>query len=151
MVVYSHRLIKKKLSAYDSGIRIGGSHKKPNEIIKTSLESITGQNWQTEQVQIPQQDEGESCGYRMLSYLNKVTQGQIIPHERAKDRNRLYFYLEIAQTLKDNQIKRKQKRKRKIRGKGRVEEEAEEQQQQQQQQKDENRKKKRKGKKIERK
>ena len=25
--------IKKKLSAYDSGILIGGSHKKPNEVI----------------------------------------------------------------------------------------------------------------------
>ena len=69
--------IKKKISAYDSGILIGGSHKKPNEVIKTSLESIRGENWQTEQVQVPQQDEGESCGYKMLSYLNKVVKGQI--------------------------------------------------------------------------
>ena len=103
--------------------------------MKTSLESITEENWQIEQVQVPQQDEGESCGYRVLSYLNKVTKGQIIQHERAKDQNRLYYYLEIAQTLKDNQIKTKQKRKRKIREKGRVEEEEEEQQQQQQQKK----------------
>ena len=101
----------------------GGSHKKPNEVIKTSLESITGEKWQTEQVQVPQRDEGESCGYMMLSYLNKVVKGQIIQQERAKDRGRLYYYLEIAQALKDNQIKRKQikeekkhKRRREDRG-----------------------------------
>ena len=46
--------IKKKLSAYDSGIRIGGGHKKPNEILKASFESTTGENRQTGQVQVPQ-------------------------------------------------------------------------------------------------
>ena len=78
-----------------------------------------------EQVQVQQQDEGESCGYRMLSNLSKAIRGQETQQERAKDRNRLYtitwagrykiffllhscdkiLYLEIAQTLKD-QIKR---------------------------------------------
>ena len=96
MVIYSHRQHKEKLSTYDSGIQIGGSHKRPNEMMKISLESITEENWQIEQVQVPQQDEGESCGYRMLSYPNKVMKGQTIQHERAKDRNRLYYYLEIA-------------------------------------------------------
>ena len=33
--------------------------------------------------------------------------------ERVEDRNRLYYYLEIAQTLKDNQIKRRQRKGRK--------------------------------------
>ena len=28
-----------------------------------------------EQIPVPQQDEGESCGYRMLSNLRKVTKG----------------------------------------------------------------------------
>ena len=92
LVIYSHRQHKEETSAYDSGIQIGGSHKRPNEIMKTSLESITEENWQIEQVQVPQKDEGESCGYRVLSYLNKVTKGQIIQHERASDRNRLYYY-----------------------------------------------------------
>ena len=73
--------IRKKLSPYDSGIQVGDSHKRPNERMKTSLESITEENWQTEQVQVPQQDEGESCGYRMLSDLNKVIKGQLIQHE----------------------------------------------------------------------
>ena len=66
---------------------------------------------------MPQQDEGDSCGYRMLRYLNKVIKGQTIQHDRVKDRSRLCYYLEIAQTLKDNQIKRKQRRKGKVREK----------------------------------
>ena len=76
------------------------------------MESITGEKWETEQAQVPQQDEGESCGYRMLCYLQRVVKGQTIQQEQAEDRNRLYYYLEIAQTLKDNQIKRRQRRKR---------------------------------------
>ena len=67
------------------------------------------------QIHVPQQDEGESCGIRMLSNLIKVIKGQRIQWGKDKERNRLYYYLEIAQTLKDNQIKRKQKRKRRRR------------------------------------
>ena len=63
------------------------------------------------QVPVPQKDEGESCGYRMLSNLIKIIKGQEIQRERDKERNRLYYYLEIAKPLKDNQIKRNQKRK----------------------------------------
>ena len=33
--------IKKEISTYDSGVQISGSHSKPNEALKTSLESIT--------------------------------------------------------------------------------------------------------------
>ena len=33
--------IRKKLNTYDSGVQIGGSHNKPNEVLKTSLGSIT--------------------------------------------------------------------------------------------------------------
>ena len=122
--------IRKKLNTYDSGIQISGSHKKLNENLKTSLESITEEKWQIEQIEVPQQDEGESCGYRMLSYLSKIIKGQIIHRERAKDRNRLHYYLEIAQTLKDNQIKRTQRKKRKARGKEEEEREEEEMQEQ---------------------
>ena len=67
---------------------------KPNEVIKMSLEGITGEKGkQLVQAQVPQQDEGESCGYRTLSYLNKVVnlKGQTIQQERAKCRNRLYY------------------------------------------------------------
>ena len=49
----------------------------------------------------------------MLSNLNKIVKGQEIHREEEKESNRLYYYLEIAQTLKDNQIKRSQNRKRK--------------------------------------
>ena len=108
--------IRRKLSTYDSGMQISGSHKKPNGILKTSLESTTDDKWQIEQMQVPQQDEGESCGYKMLSCLSKVVKGQVIQQGRAEDQNRLCYYLEIAQTLKDNQIKRKQKGKRKAGG-----------------------------------
>ena len=44
---------RKKLSVYDSGIQIGGSHKNPNGVIKISMESITGENWEIEQAQVP--------------------------------------------------------------------------------------------------
>ena len=30
-------------------------------------EDITGEQWNLEQIPVPQQDEGESCGYRMLA------------------------------------------------------------------------------------
>ena len=66
-----------------------------------------------EQIQVPQQNEGESCGYRILSNLSKVIKGQKIQLEKDKERNRPYYYLEIAQTLKDNQIKEKRKGKEK--------------------------------------
>jgi hypothetical protein len=49
----------------------------------------------------------------MPSNLSRVTKGQEIRRGREKEHNRLYYYLEIAQTLKDNQIKRNQKRKQK--------------------------------------
>ena len=49
----------------------------------------------------------------MLSNLSKVTKGQKIQREREKESNKLYYYLEIAQTPKDNQIKRNQKKKTK--------------------------------------
>ena len=107
--------IKKRISTYDSGGWISGSHSKPNEALKASLESISGKQWHVKQVQVPQKDEGESCGYRMLSNLSKVIKGQEIQRERGKERNRLYYYFEIAQTLKDNQIKGKQRGKRKTR------------------------------------
>ena len=62
---------------------------------------------------VPRTKEGESCGYRMLSTLDKVIKGQRIQRGREKECNRFYYSLEIAQTLKDNQIKRSQKRKQK--------------------------------------
>ena len=112
-------------------MKISNSHSKPHKALKESIESISGKRWSMEQIQVPQQDEGESCGYRMLSNLSKVIKGQRIQWEKDKERNRLYYYLEIAQTLKDNQIKRNQKRKR------REEEEEEEQEQEQEQEQEE--------------
>ena len=46
--------IRKKLNKYDSGIQISGSHRKPNEILNTSLESINEEKWQIEQTKVPQ-------------------------------------------------------------------------------------------------
>jgi hypothetical protein len=106
--------INKKINTYDSGVTISKySHKEPHIALKKSIEDVTGKQWNMEQIPVPQQDEGESCGYRMLSNLNEIVKGQEIRSEKHKERNRLYYYLEIAQTLKDNQIKRSQNRKRK--------------------------------------
>ena len=69
----------------------------------------------------------------MLSNLSKVIKGRVIQQERANDRNRLYYYLEIARTLKDNQIRRKQRGKRKMRKEGEERGRIEEEQQQQHQ------------------
>ena len=54
--------IKKKLNTYDSGVQISNSHSKPHKALKESIESISGRQWSMEQIQVPQQDEGESCG-----------------------------------------------------------------------------------------
>ena len=62
--------IKKKLITYDSGVKIRKySHSKPREALRRGIEIITGKQWSMEQIQVPQQNEGESCGYRMLSNL----------------------------------------------------------------------------------
>ena len=134
--------IKKRLSTYDSGVKISKySHEEPHNALKRSVEDITSEQWNMEQIPVPQQDEGESCGYRMLSNLSRVTKGQEIRRGREKEHNRLYYYLEIAQTLKDNQIKRNQKRKQKRKRKeeeekeGEVEQEEIEEEQRQQRQK----------------
>ena len=81
--------IKKKISTYDSGVQISGSHSKPNKALKKSIESISGKQWDMEQVPVPQQDEGESCGCRMLSNLSKVIKGQKIQWGKEKERSRL--------------------------------------------------------------
>ena len=116
-------------------MQISGSHSKPNKALKKSIESISGKQWDMEQVQVPQQNEGESCGYRMLSNLIKVIKGPKIQWEKDKERNRLHYYLyrKITQTFKDNQIKRKQKGKRKTREEQEEQEEVEEEQGQQRQ------------------
>ena len=88
-----------------------------------------------EQVQVPQQNEGGSCRYRMLSNLSEVIKGQRIQEERKKERNRLYYYLEIAQTLKDNQIKSKQWREEKRKRREEEEEGKEEQEEIEEEQK----------------
>ena len=61
------------------------SHKEPHNALKRSIEDITREQWNMEQIPVPQRDEGESCGYRMLSNLSKVTKGQEIRREREKD------------------------------------------------------------------
>ena len=95
-----------------------------------------------EQIPVPQQDEGESCGYRMSDNLNKTVKGQEIRREKDKERNRLYYYLEIAQTLKDNQIKRSQNRKRKRGEEEREEEELEQEKNREEYKQQEKRRKK---------
>ena len=63
---------------------------------------------------------GKAAGIEcMLSNLNKIVKGQEIRNEKDKERNRLYYYLEIAQTLKDNQKKPKQEKEKRGRGKRR--------------------------------
>ena len=84
---YKINNINKKINTYDSGVTISKySHKEPHIALKKSIEDITGKQWNMEQIPVPQQDEGESCGYRMLSNLNKIVKGQEIRSEKDKER-----------------------------------------------------------------
>ena len=65
--------IEEKVQMYDSMIKEG--HKEANIKLKSSMEEILReeqqQEWTLEQMQVPQQTEEESCGYRML-HINKI-------------------------------------------------------------------------------
>ena len=76
-------------------VHFGASVSEPNceffFLSKATVEDITGEQWNMEQVPVPQQDEGGSCGYRVLSNLNEVIKGQGI-QGGGEERNRLYYY-----------------------------------------------------------
>ena len=71
---------ERKLQTYDSMIK--GGHKKANEKLQTSIEEILGEEqqyrWRMEHVQVPQQNEKESCGYRMMHNLDRICSGKNI-------------------------------------------------------------------------
>ena len=47
--------INKKINTYDSGVTISNhSHKEPNITLKESMEDITGEQWNMEQIPVPQ-------------------------------------------------------------------------------------------------
>ena len=63
-----------KIQMYDSMVKAG--HKEANVKLKSSLEEILTEvqqkGWTLEQMQVPQQTDKESCGYRMLHDINKI-------------------------------------------------------------------------------
>ena len=48
----------------------------------------------------------------MMSYLHKLSKGQVTQQEQTKNVNKLEYDLEIAQTLRNNLTKQQQQRRR---------------------------------------
>jgi hypothetical protein len=103
---------ERKLQTYDSMIKAG--HKKANEQLQDSIEEILGEEqqhkWKLEQVQVPQQNERESCGYRMMYNLDKICSGEDIEPIENEDFALEGYTLEIIKMLKrkqQNKVNRK--------------------------------------------
>ena len=97
--------IEGKMQRYDSMVKAG--HKEANETLKRSLEEIfTGKQqkeWVLEQMQIPQQTDKESCGYRMLYNINKICSKQNIEIIENEEMALEGYTLEIVKMLKGKQ------------------------------------------------
>ena len=82
-------------------------HKKANEKLQNSIEEILGEEqqnkWKIEQIHVPQQDDKESCGYRMMYNLDKICSGKNIETIENEDFGLEGYALEIIQMLKKRQ------------------------------------------------
>ena len=96
---------ERKLQTYDSLTKAG--HKKANERLQNSIEEILGEEqqnkWKIEQIHVPQQDDKESCGYRMMYNLDKICSGKNIEPIENEDFGLEGYTLEIIQMLKKRQ------------------------------------------------
>ena len=88
---------------------IKAGHKKANEQLQDSIEEILGEEqqhkWKLEQVQVPQQNERESCGYRMMYNLDKICSGENIEPIENEDFALEGYTLEIIKMLKKETTK----------------------------------------------
>ena len=90
---------------YDSMVKAG--HKKANMKLKGSIEEILKeeqqQEWTLEQMQVPQQIEEESCGYRMPHNLNRLCNQENIEIIEDEEMALEGYTLEIIKILKRKQ------------------------------------------------
>ena len=104
---------ERKLQTYDSMIKAG--HKKANVQLQDSIEEILGEEqqhkWKLEQVQVPQQNERESCGYRMMYNLDKICSGEDIEPIENEDFALEGYILEIIKMLKRKQQNKANRKK----------------------------------------
>ena len=115
---------ERKLQTYDSMTKAG--HKKANEKLQNSIEEILGEEqqhkWKIEHVQVPQQNEKASCGYRMMYNLDKICSGENIEPIENEDFALEGYTLEIIKMLKrkqQNKVNRKKSEEEKKYRRGR--------------------------------
>ena len=107
--------IEGKVQMYNSMVKAG--HKEANIKLKSSLEEIPieeqQQGWTLEQVQVPQQTDKKSCGYRMLHNINKICNQENIGTIANEEMALGGYTLEMIKMLKGKQqdtIRREEKR-----------------------------------------
>ena len=90
---------------YDSMVKAG--HKEANIRLKSSIEEILKeeqqQEWTLEQMQVPQQTDKESCGYRMWHNINQICNQENIEIIADKEIALEGYTLEIIKMLKGKQ------------------------------------------------
>ena len=124
-----------KVQMYDSMVKVG--HKEANEKRKSSLQEILGEKqqkeWTLEQMQVPQQTDKKSCGYRVLYNINKACNQKNIESIANEEMALEGYTLEIIKMLKEKQQEvtgREEKReKKKARKEKETEKETEKQKQ----------------------
>ena len=84
-----------------------GGHKDANAKLKSSAEEILKeekqQKWTLEQMQVPQQIEEESCGYRMLYNTNKACNCKEVETIEEEEAALEGYIIEIVKMLKVKQ------------------------------------------------
>jgi len=92
-----------------------GGHQKANEKLQNSIEEILEEEqqyrWRMEHVQVPQQNEKESCGYRMMYNLDRICSGKNIEPIENEDFAFEGYMLEIVKMLKKRQQNRVNRKK----------------------------------------
>ena len=99
---------ERKLQTYDSMTK--GAHKNANEKLQNSIEGIFGEEqqdrWRIEHIQVPQQNDRESCGYRMMYNLERMCSGKDIKPIENEDFAFEGYMLEIVAMLRERQQNR---------------------------------------------
>ena len=88
-------------------------HKDANAKLKRSVEDIcnerTPQKWKLEQIQVPQQTDANSCGYRMLYNIDKLCNHQELETIEEEEMALEGYIIEIMKMLKEKQQQKYQK------------------------------------------
>ena len=99
---------------YDSVAEEG--HREANTKVKSSVEEILHeekqQEWALEQIPVPPQADGESCGYRMLCHINKLCNHQELETIEEEETALEGYRIEAIKMLKDEKEDEKRGRTR---------------------------------------